>query len=204
MITSLKALCPLALFFLLPGCGAPAPDPASGPPPSTAADPASDAFRQSARALTKTFSESLKGELSAAMAEGGPALAIPVCSEKAPSIAADASADGLTIRRIGTRVRNTATNTPTPAERSVLDRLTDQSPEFVGELDGSLTYMRAIYIQESVCLNCHGSPDILHPDAPPLLADLYPDDSATGYSLGDKRGAFVVKPSSEPTPPHDR
>ncbi|WP_169980586.1 Tll0287-like domain-containing protein [Tautonia rosea] len=196
MITSLKFTGFFFLFVLLSGCGTPPSDPASDTPTSTTADPASDTFRQEARALTKSFAESLKAELSAAMTEGGPALAIPVCSDKAPALAADASANGLTIRRIGTRVRNTATNTPTDAERAVLERLTDQSPEFVGELDGSLTFMRAIFIQEAVCLNCHGSPDILHPEAPPLLAELYPDDTATGYALGDKRGAFVVKRSS--------
>lgn len=200
MMTFLRFTCSLFLLILLAGCGSAPSAPSSDTPSSTTADPATDAFRQEARALTKSFSESLKAELSAAMTEGGPALAIPVCSEKAPALTADASADGLTIRRIGTRVRNTATNTPTDAERAVLDRLTDQSPEFVGELDGSLTYMRAIYIQEAVCLNCHGSPEVLHPDAPALLAELYPDDSATGYALGDKRGAFVVTSSPNPTP----
>ena len=51
--------------------------------------------------------------------------------------------------------------------------------------------MRAIPLSPS-CLTCHGSEN----DIPPVVKDhiqkLYPEDRATGYALGDVRGAFSV------------
>ena len=41
-----------------------------------------------------------------------------------------------------------------------------------------------------VCLACHGTE--LSPEVSQVLAELYPQDRARGYSPGDIRGAFVV------------
>jgi len=40
------------------------------------------------------------------------------------------------------------------------------------------------------CLLCHGTN--LSPEIGQALADLYPEDRATGFTEGDIRGAFVV------------
>ena len=53
----------------------------------------------------------------------------------------------------------------------------------------SFRFMKAIPTGE-VCLKCHGG-NI----APPIrakLKELYPNDMATGYKLGDVRGAFTI------------
>ena len=63
-----------------------------------------------------------QAQLKTALEERGPAHAIQICGDRAPAIAAELALEGLTIRRIGTRVRNAATNAPTAAEREVLDR----------------------------------------------------------------------------------
>ncbi len=42
----------------------------------------------------------------------------------------------------------------------------------------------------ALCLNCHGQ--ALAPAVQDKIDALYPDDTATGYSEGDLRGAFVV------------
>ncbi|MDX1426157.1 MAG: DUF3365 domain-containing protein, partial [Kiloniellales bacterium] len=59
------------------------------------------------------------------------------------------------------------------------------------ESDGGRTYryMKAIPVGE-VCLTCHGA-DI----DPALMAEIeafYPEDQATGFALGELRGAFTV------------
>lgn len=150
-------------------------------------------FRTDASALAKTYGERLRGELTAAIGRGGAAVAIDVCSSRAPEIAREVSTDSLTIRRIGTRVRNQMSNTPTPAQGAVLERLSAASPEFVGVLDGRSTYLRAILIQDAMCLRCHGPRESIEPDVLARLANLYPGDEATGYRAGDLRGAFVVE-----------
>lgn len=150
-------------------------------------------FREDASDMTAAYAEQLKVALGAAIAQGGPARAITICSTMAPEIAREISSETTTIHRVGTRVRNARTNTPTSAQRDVLERLSAAAPEFVGELDGRLTYMKAIILQEAVCLNCHGPREDLAPEVVELLDDLYPDDQATGYRQGDLRGAFVVE-----------
>jgi hypothetical protein len=42
----------------------------------------------------------------------------------------------------------------------------------------------------AVCLECHGA--TLASGAHDVLAELYPEDCATGFSEGDIRGAFVT------------
>ncbi|MCB1124616.1 MAG: DUF3365 domain-containing protein, partial [Verrucomicrobiae bacterium] len=44
---------------------------------------------------------------------------------------------------------------------------------------------------EPLCLTCHG--EKLAPDVTEALAKNYPGDAATGYQLGDIRGAFSLK-----------
>ena len=43
---------------------------------------------------------------------------------------------------------------------------------------------------ETLCLTCHGSE--LSKDTKAALKQHYPEDQATGYSLGDIRGAFSL------------
>jgi len=201
------------------GCGqAPRPDdartasgaggPAAGPraanpgrPEGSAGRDELRAFRAEAAAMVKAYGERLRGELAAAIQDGGPAQAIRVCAERAPEIARDVSTGTRTIRRIGTRVRNRATGSPTPAQRAVLERLTPAAPEYVGTLDGTRTYLKAIHVQDAICLRCHGPRESLDPDVVAALAQRYPDDEATGYKPGDLRGAFVVE--ATPADPAD-
>ncbi|MBS0244009.1 MAG: DUF3365 domain-containing protein, partial [Proteobacteria bacterium] len=57
------------------------------------------------------------------------------------------------------------------------------------EGDKLFRYMRGIPTGE-VCLACHGSD--LKPDVKAELTRYYPDDKATGYKLGELRGAFSL------------
>ena len=61
----------------------------------------------------------------------------------------------------------------------------------VSEASGqpAFQYMSAIPTQK-LCLGCHGKS--IAPEVKAKLAELYPEDKATGFSEGDLRGAFVV------------
>ncbi len=166
-----------------------------------AATPQVDAAarRSTARALVGEFSKSLLGELTQAIAKDGTAAAVAVCSERAPAIAANTARDGYTLRRIGTRVRNHATNVPTAAERQLLDRFAampaeQRSQEFIEvEVDGRWTGYAPISIGVPLCLSCHGSDAQIQAEVRARLAELYPRDEAVGYALADLRGAVVIE-----------
>ena len=51
-------------------------------------------------------------------------------------------------------------------------------------------YMKAIPTGE-LCLKCHGAE--IEPGVKAKLDELYPNDKARGFKLGDIRGAFTIK-----------
>jgi hypothetical protein len=61
---------------------------------------------------------------------------------------------------------------------------------FSAQPDGGFRYMRPIFVQ-SACLTCHG--ETLSTELQAALDQRYPADHATGYRVGDLRGAFVAQ-----------
>lgn len=161
------------------------------------------------RELSTQLGKELKTELGAAIEKGGPVAAIEVCRSRAPAIAARLSAEsGARVGRTALRVRN-AGNAPDDLERAVLEQFAGDLA--AGRVEGPLEaafeikreggierhYMRAIPT-EALCLTCHG--ETLAPELAAAIAREYPGDQATGFKLGELRGAFrVVWPAaSEP------
>jgi hypothetical protein len=176
-----------------------------------AAEPAEDsAWVEQSRQLATQLGGQLKGELSKAIAEGGPVAAINVCYLRAPEIAAQLSqASGARVGRTALRVRNPS-NAPDELERSVLEQFSadvgsgpvDRPLEAVFEIRRGdaveRRYMRAIPT-DALCLTCHGK--VLAPELAAAIARDYPKDQATGFEQGQLRGAFsVVWPATPLTP----
>lgn len=165
------------------------------------------AYVEEARGLTQQFASSLKMELKAAIEAGGPSNAVPVCREEAPGIAGQLSQQsGWALGRTALRVRNPR-NAPSVSERAVLmafqARLAAGEPakqiEHVAEVEEGgqrfLHYMKAIPMAE-VCTVCHGAE--MGEGLQATIRASYPADAATGFELGDLRGAFTfVRPLSE-------
>ncbi len=154
------------------------------------------------RQTVKAFMGSLKGELMAAMKAGGPMNALSVCNTKAPAITAKVSAEkGINVSRVSLKNRNPG-NAPAAWQEAVLKdfeakKAAGADPktlEFheVANIDGKpvFRYMKAIPLGKPACLICHG--ETIQPDLQAKISELYPEDKATGYKLGDIRGAFVV------------
>jgi hypothetical protein len=136
------------------------------------------------------------------LAAGGAVDAIAVCSLEAPQISTRLSADSeARVARTALKVRNPA-NTADAAARGVLETFraelaadATKIPEhFEAAADGTARYMRAIVMQP-LCLVCHGA--AVAPDVRTAVSRLYPADEATGFAVGDLRGAFVVEWSPE-------
>lgn len=165
-----------------------------------------DGRLESSRAIAAEFQQTLGGELKSALAEHGPVHAIEVCADVAPAIAREASAaSGAGVGRTALRVRN-PDNAPDAGARAVLEDFRERVAggaampveHFEAHDDGSARYMRAIVMQP-LCVTCHGEP--LAGDVAEALAAHYPDDAATGFEVGELRGAFVIDwPAGQDSP----
>ena len=179
----------------------------------SAGEPAEDtAWVDQSRQLAMQLGGQLKGELTKAIAEGGPMAAINVCYLRAPEIAAQLSqASGARVGRTALRVRNPS-NAPDDLERTVLEQFAadlgsgpiDRPLEAVFEIRRGdaveRRYMRAIPT-DALCLTCHGK--TIAPELAAAIARDYPKDQATGFEQGQLRGAFSVvwpAPSLPPNP----
>lgn len=159
---------------------------------------------QQSRGATTDLLLSLRRTLESHLAAGGPAHAIAVCADTARVMTeAIGKKNALNIHRVSDRWRNPL-DKPDGFESSVLKRfsaalrettLTDASEhsEVVLE-DGRrvLRYMKPIRIL-GMCTACHGEPSRMDPAVREAIKDRYPDDRATGYAIGDLRGAVSTR-----------
>ena len=169
--------------------------------PAVAADPPEV---EQARTVAIKVLEETKAVLEGALKDGQPAAALRVCASVAQNIARRHEQQSWRVRRVSEKIRNPA-DSPDAKELAVLrawqgekkaGRLTPitERQEIVTEGGRHYVhYMRPIFIAGPVCLQCHGAPDKLAPGVADALKELYPHDQATGYAVGDLRGAVSVK-----------
>ena len=170
----------------------------------TAAASAQDdvkARTDAARAAAMDYGARLLAELQKAIAAGGPVNALGVCNVAAPKLAAEKSAEHhMTIRRTSLRLRQPK-DAPDAWELKQLQdferrKAAGENPakiEIATYVDEGGTklfrFMKAIPTGP-ICLACHG--ENLAPAVAAKLKELYPGDRATGFKIGDLRGAFSV------------
>lgn len=152
--------------------------------------------RASEQAIAR-FTSEMMAALSHAIQVGGPAEALGVCSVVAPDIAVAHARDGWFVSRVTTQPRN-AGNEADAIERTILERFSaDSTLHFVAQWEDpeakeTFHYYKPIRAQE-ICMNCHGPENKLTEGVKAKLAEMYPDDQATGYEVGDLRGMFAVE-----------
>lgn len=161
-------------------------------------DPAPALARADAAATQ--FATALRARLQAAMREGGPVAAVGVCSTEAPAIATRVSAEtGVRVGRASLRTRNPANVAP-PWVATWLQQQGERSAEGVVGIrtteGGVARVLRPIAV-EGVCVMCHGDPETLAPPLREALQARYPSDRATGYRVGDLRGALWAEATIE-------
>lgn len=159
------------------------------------------------RAVAGQLVTQLGGRLKAEMSANGPVAAISVCKQAAPEIAAALSKEkNWQVGRVGTRVRNAATNTPNAWQQAALKQFAERlakgekpdAMEFtqierdISGYGAHLNYAKAIVVQP-VCVTCHGPVDAIPEGVRAKLKEEYPNDQATGYQVGDLRGAVVIR-----------
>lgn len=169
---------------------------------------AQDAWVAQARQVATAVPPKLLSVLTAEIERSGTAGAIGVCREEAPKLAHAASQEsGWSVRRVSLRERNPKA-APDDWERAALEDFERRAA--AGEKPATLEraevvqqqgrpvmrYMRALPVVE-LCTNCHGTPERVSPAVKERLAELYPNDKATGYAIGQIRGAMTI---SKPLP----
>ncbi len=168
------------------------------------AAPDREAIEAEAKSIAKTLVSEVKPMLQGYMKSRGPVGAVEGCAEKAPEIADRISEDtGWKVGRVSLKPRNVDRGMPDAWETATLLQLekkrrngADANELNHGEwVEGRYRYMQA-QVVEGVCLNCHG--EKLDPEVQSTIAEYYPEDSATGFQLGDIRGAVTLE-----SPPRD-
>lgn len=134
-----------------------------------------------------------KQQLQQALRDGmvrGPDEAVRACSVRAPEIAAEVSGSSVRVGRTSHRLRNPS-NAPAPWMGPVLDlyraRPGLREPVVVPLDAGRVGYAEPIFVKP-LCVTCHG--EALAAPVRERIAELYPEDRATGFRVGDFRGLF--------------
>ncbi len=154
--------------------------------------------RMAAERLMRT----LGGQMKTHLQESGPAGALGFCAAKAQELTAQVNRElpeGVKVKRISLRYRNPV-DAPKEDEAKVLQALhllRDTGVILPGHIlqktgPHSYKFYKPITINKGVCLNCHGDVALMKPGVKRALARLYPGDRATGYRLGNLRGAVVT------------
>lgn len=152
--------------------------------------------------ITQEAQVQLIAQLQQAIASNGPAGAIDFCKVNAlPILQTVESKYTVTLRRASVQPRNPA-DTPNAEELPLLEAYAYNAENNISsdpsiqkiEQGEVLLYTKPILLTNALCLSCHGDPkkDIA-PETSAKLKELYPQDSATGYAIGDLRGMWALR-----------
>ncbi len=160
-----------------------------------------DSVIKTGQKVSKTLLQTLGKNLKKQMKAGGPMAAAEFCTTKAYALTGSIDAKygkDVTVKRISLKERNPA-NKPQGEEKVILESLDNLQkngvilPPYLVARTNKDTYQfyKPLLINKQVCLKCHG--DIAkNQKLSQYLAKTYPHDKATGYSMGDLRGAVVI------------
>jgi hypothetical protein len=194
----------LAAAAALAGCSGdssqrPAPP---APPPALSPEQQAAALQRGKAIVAETFSL-LSSNLQSAIQTSGVSNALPFCSLAAsPLTAGMAAKHGVVIRRVTHKARNPAGRADA-VELGVLQSFaaalaagatTNPPPPLITNLSANTaTFFAPIVLNQPLCLQCHGEPgrDIT-PENLATIQRLYPRDEATGFKLGELRGAWRI------------
>jgi len=161
--------------------------------------PKFDYYAQGKEIASLTQSE-LQKNLKAALQEGGPIHAIKYCNiNVTPLMDSLSKFLSYDIKRISLKNRNPKNAAVGVQEKILLNNFLESSLEgkFLRDtliaFEGALMYYRPIMIGMEACLKCHGrvGKDI-NTETMLALIDLYPEDKATNYRMGEFRGVWKV------------
>ncbi|MCB0478065.1 MAG: DUF3365 domain-containing protein [Crocinitomicaceae bacterium] len=149
--------------------------------------------------VTNTAQSTLLKHVGQAMKMGGPNAAIQYCNINALSITDSLSeANHVKISRVTEKNRNEK-NVLAQEDLSIWEyyktgAINVQMPDTLVDFNGKKVFYRPIYIANPTCLNCHGQQgtDIMDVTVA-KLDELYPNDKARDYNMGELRGMWKLE-----------
>lgn len=171
----------------------------------TADEPETARLADESRKIADALASQVKGDIGKAMEGGGPLRAIVVTRYNIPELASAVSRQtGARVALVSRKPRNPALAMPDAWENEVLAQFearvergerAESLEHFETVTEGSaryFRYMKAMPVSRQ-CLACHGSSEQISPAVKAQLGAEYPHDRATGYRVGQVRGAVTVK-----------
>ncbi|MFH5834029.1 DUF3365 domain-containing protein [Halalkalibaculum sp. DA3122] len=150
--------------------------------------------------ISQAAFKTLSSNLQQAMAEGGVENALRFCNIEAMPLTDSLSTHfDIELRRASHRPRNPSNRADSLELQTIQQYLSeieagrDLKP-VIYTSGSTISYHAPIRIAGPLCLNCHGQPatDIAKPDLQ-VIRELYPEDEATGFSLGELRGIWSIR-----------
>ena len=148
----------------------------------------------------KMLGGELKKNLKAKFKEDKSGLkAINFCTTQAAKISAEVSnkfPEGVSVRRVASKYRNEA-NKPDNIDAKVLEQFQkeidnktfEKKPKLV-DVNGTKRVYVPVLVSKA-CIKCHG--ENIDPKIASVIKKYYPNDKATGFKIGDLRGAMVAE-----------
>lgn len=160
---------------------------------------------EESRKVADQLVQQIRGELVKSMESSGPLRSMIVCKYSVPEISSAISRkSGWRVSRVTLKPRNPALGGADAWEQKILAEFEarverGENPEALEHAEivpegkqRYFRYMRALPVAP-LCLACHGPAEQMNPAVKAQLAVEYPYDRATGYRLGQIRGAVTVK-----------
>ena len=156
-------------------------------------------YTKTANEVSKELIKTLGGELKKHLKANGPVDALEFCSVNAYNLTKKVSekyGKDIDVKRISLKPRNPA-NTPSNDEATILSSLDAMNKvgvkphNVIQDKGDKVVVYKPLLIKKKACLICHGDVN-KKPKLAKKIKEIYPNDKATGYKMGDLRGAIVV------------
>ncbi|MBX2904205.1 MAG: DUF3365 domain-containing protein [Chitinophagales bacterium] len=178
------AMLPLAL--LLNSCGNTPQSVSTAPPPN---------YTALGDSITTEIQQVFMQRVSAAMQQGGSEHAVTYCNIHAMPITDSLSnIYHASIQRLSNKNRNPLNAINATADSLAWKKIETQKVSFAEQKnEGEVVYYKPIFLAMPACIKCHGNTSDITEGTQVLLKQKYPNDLATGYSLGELRGMWKIK-----------
>lgn len=154
---------------------------------------AADMDVQKQKAAVMELKKTMMAELKAKLAES-PVSAIEFCSKNALTITGNiAKKHNLNIKRVSEKNRNIA-NTADTTDKKALALFADAMKKN-GKPGEFLVVDGKFYepmVTNDMCMVCHGKEETMTKPVLDKIKQIYPNDKATGYGIGELRGVIAV------------
>lgn len=157
-------------------------------------------YLEKGKKVAEVTFKTLSGQVKGAIEKGGVSNAVQYCNLVAnPLVDSISKVYSVDIRRVTFNARNPE-NRPKAQEKEILIRFEQEDKEGNAPWptldtldDGRIAFFAPIYINNPLCLVCHGNPgSTISEEDYAVISKLYPEDEAIGYQLNDLRGMWSI------------